>query len=185
MRSSYKAVTLIIILTFSMLTFFGPIPPGAKITYAQSETPDTQKRIDQRLSLAADKIKKVEGEKVPLQYIVVLKDSNAQASNVRALADETRVNGTTVRHVYEHALKGFAIKISNERTLQTLLKNPRVDYIQPDLRVKGFAQSLPTGVDRVDGDLSTAKSGDGGGGAVNVDIAVVDTGIDLNHPDLN
>src|SRR6476620_12313816 len=184
MRSSYKAVTLIIILTFSMLTFFGPIPPGAKIAYAHSETPDTQKRIDQRLSLAADKIRKVEGEKVPLQYIVVLKDSNAQSSNVRALADETRVNGTTVRHVYEHALKGFAIKISNERALVALLKNPRVDYIQPDLRVKGFAQSLPTGVDRVDGDLSTAKSGDGGG-AVNVDIAIVDTGIDLNHPDLN
>jgi subtilisin len=100
------------------------------------------------------------------------------------LADEARANGTTVRHVYEHALKGFAIKISNERALQTLLKNPRVDYIQPDLRVKGFAQSVPTGVDRVDGDLSTAKSGDGGG-VVNVDIAIVDTGIDLNHPDLN
>src|SRR6476659_5652665 len=184
MRSSYKAVTLIIILTFSMLTLFGPFPPGAKITYAQSETPDTQKRIDQRLSLAADKIKKVEGEKVPLQYIVVLKDSNAQASNVRALADETRVNGTTVRHVYEHALKGFAIKISNERALVALLKNPRVDYIQSDLKVKGFAQSVPTGVDRVDGDLSDAKSGDGGG-MVDVDIAIVDTGIDLTHPDLN
>lgn len=103
---------------------------------------------------------------------------------MRALADETRVNGTTVRHVYEHALKGFAIKISNDRSLQTLLKNPRVDYIQPDLKVKGFAQSVPTGVDRVDGDLSTAKSGDGGG-SVNVDIAVADTGIDLNHSDLN
>ena len=187
MSSGCKAATLIIILTFSILTYFGPFSPGAKFAAAQSETSDTdtQKRIDERLSLAADKLRKVEGEKVPLQYIVVLKDSNAQASSVRALADETRVNGTTVLHVYKHALKGFAIKISNERALQTLLKNPRVDYIQPDLRVKGFAQSLPTGVDRVDGDLSTAKSGDGGGGAVNVDIAIVDTGIDLNHPDLN
>jgi subtilisin family serine protease len=187
MRSGCKAATLIIILTFSILTYFGPFSPSAKFAAAQSDTSDTdtQKRIDERLSLAADKLRKVEGEKVPLQYIVVLKDSNAQASSVRALADEARVNGTTVRHVYEHALKGFAIKISNERALQALLKNPRVDYIQPDLRVKGFAQSLPTGVDRVDGDLSTAKSGDGGGGAVNVDIAIVDTGIDLNHPDLN
>ena len=64
----------------------------------------------------------MEGEKVPLQYIVVLKDSNAQASNVRALADEARVNGTTVRHVYEHALKGFAIKISNERSSSDTFK---------------------------------------------------------------
>ena len=93
---------------------------GRKIHAAQSDTSDTdtQKRIDERLSLAADKLRKVEGEKVPLQYIVVLKDSNAQASSVRALADEIRVNGTTVRHVYEHALKGFAIKISNERVFR-------------------------------------------------------------------
>jgi hypothetical protein len=173
MSSGCKAATLIIILMFSILTYFGPFSPGTKFATAQSDKSDTdmQKRMDERLSLVADKLRKVEGEKVPLQYIVVLKDSNAQASSVRALADEARVNGTTVRHVYEHALKGFAIKISNERALQTLLKNPRVDYIQPDLRVKGFAQSLPTGVDRVDGDLSTAKSGDGGG-AVNVDIAI-------------
>jgi subtilisin len=184
MRPGCKAVSLIIILMFSIHTYFGPFSPGAKFAAAQSETSDTQKRIDERLSLAADKLRKVEGEKVPLQYIVVLKDTNAQGGNVRDLANEARVNGTTVRHVYEHALKGFAIKISNERALQTLLKNPRVDYIQPDLKVKGFAQSVPTGVDRVDGDLSTAKSGDGGG-AVNVDIAIVDTGIDLNHPDLN
>ena len=145
---------------------------------AQPLPSDIQKRIDERLSSVADKLKRVEGEKVPLQYIVVLKDTTAQSENVRALANEVRANGTNVRHVYEHALKGFAIKISNERVLEALLKNPRVDYIQPDLKVKGFAQSIPTGVDRADGDLDSAKSGDGGG-AVNVDIAIVDTGIDL------
>jgi len=64
------------------------------------------------------------------------------------------------------------------------MKIPEVDYVEPDIKVKAFAQSLPTGIDRVDADLSSAKSGDGGG-AVNVDIAILDTGIDLSHPDLN
>ena len=50
--------------------------------------------------------------------------------------------------------------------------------------MKAFAQSLPTGVNRVDGDLSSTKSGNGKG-SVNVDIGIMDTGIDLNHPDLN
>ena len=46
------------------------------------------------------------------------------------------------------------------------------------------AEFLPFGIDRADGDLSSAKSGSGTG-TVNVDIAIIDTGIDLDHPDLN
>ena len=38
---------------------------------------------------------------------------------------------------------------------------------------------------RVDGDLSSAASGDGKGDNINADIAVLDTGIDISHPDLN
>ena len=46
-------------------------------------------------------------------------------------------------------------------------------------------QTLPTGIDRVDGELSSTLAGNGGGVDVNVDVAVIDTGIDLDHPDLN
>jgi hypothetical protein len=46
------------------------------------------------------------------------------------------------------------------------------------------AQVLPTGVDRVDGELSSTVSGNGSG-SVDVDIAIIDTGIVLSHPDLN
>ncbi len=45
-------------------------------------------------------------------------------------------------------------------------------------------QVSPTGIDRVDADLSAAKSGDGRGPPVNADIAIVDTGVN-RHPDLN
>src|SRR3712207_7487706 len=37
---------------------------------------------------------------------------------------------------------------------------------------------------RIDGELSSTASGDGAGG-VDVDVAVIDTGIDVDHPDLN
>ena len=46
------------------------------------------------------------------------------------------------------------------------------------------AQSLPTGVDRIEGDVSSTVSGDGAG-SVDLDVAVIDTGIDLDHPELN
>ena len=49
--------------------------------------------------------------------------------------------------------------------------------------MKAFAQTLPKGINRVDGDLSSTKSGDGSG-SVNADIAILDTGIDTGHPDL-
>ena len=45
-------------------------------------------------------------------------------------------------------------------------------------------QRTPTGIDRVDADLSPAKSGDGSG-AVGADIAILDTGVQRDHPDLN
>ena len=50
--------------------------------------------------------------------------------------------------------------------------------------MKAFIQTIPTGIDRTDADLSSAKSGDGTG-SVDADIAILDTGIDLTHPDLN
>lgn len=45
-------------------------------------------------------------------------------------------------------------------------------------------QPLTSGIDRIDAEQSSARSGDGAG-AVDVDVAVLDTGIDLTHPDLN
>ncbi|MEP6576141.1 MAG: S8 family serine peptidase [Nitrososphaerota archaeon] len=114
--------------------------------------------------------------------MVVLKDT--PSASVRASADEARNQGALVRHVYEHVLRGFAISIPNDRVLNTILNNPRVDYVQPDLILKAFIQTIPTGIDRTDADLSSVRSGDGTG-SMDGDIAILDTGIDLTHPDLN
>ena len=129
------------------------------------------------------KLRDVKGEKVPNQYIVVLKDNNF-LSSVSSLAGEAKSEGAALGHIYDHALHGFTIKVPNEKVLEAIMANPEVDYVQPDVKVKAFSQSLPTGINRVDGDLSSTKSGDGSG-TVNVDIGILDTGIDLSHPDLN
>jgi subtilisin len=131
----------------------------------------------------AKKLRGATGEKTPNDYIVVLKDNNF-LSSVRSSAVEAKSEGATLRHIYDHSLHGFAIRVPNDEVLEEILQIPEVAYVQPDVKVKAFVQSLPTGVNRVDGDLSSTKSGDGKG-AVNVDIGIVDTGIDLNHPDLN
>jgi subtilisin len=64
-----------------------------------------------------------------------------------------------------------------------LKADPNVAAVTPDLPVHAFAQTLPTGIDRIDGELSSTVSGNGSG-AVDVDIAIIDTGI-ASHPDLN
>ncbi len=131
------------------------------------------------------KLRDVKGEKVPNQYIVVLKDNNLfSPGKIKSLAGEATSQGAALRHIYDHALGGFAIKVPNEKALEAILKIPEVDYVEPDIKVRAFFQNLPTGIDRVDADLSSTKSGDGSG-AVNADIGILDTGIDLSHPDLN
>jgi subtilisin len=110
------------------------------------------------------------------RYIVVLKGSG----NPMALAKR---HGARVWHVYRHALRGYSASLSAAEAA-ALRADPAVAAVVADQTFQVAVQTLPTGIDRVDGELSSAVSGDGSG-VVNVDIAVVDTGIDLDHPDLN
>ena len=122
------------------------------------------------------------GDEIPNQYIVVLKN-NFQATPSET-ASAVRNSGAAVLNVYERVLKGFSIKVPNERVLASIQRNPNVAYIEQDMRVQAFDQLLPRGINRVDGDLSSTVSGNGAG-SVNTDIAIIDTGIQLSHPDLN
>ncbi|MFA7763923.1 hypothetical protein [Streptomyces sp. NRRL S-448] len=46
-------------------------------------------------------------------------------------------------------------------------------------------QCLPTWADRIDAETSSLRSGDGRGPSPDVNVAIVDTGITGNHPDLD
>jgi subtilisin len=125
------------------------------------------------------------GQVIPDQYIVVLNDDALNLRDILSeVAKKVNIEGTEILHIYEDVLNGFAISVPNERVIKVLEQSPFVDYIEKDKTVKTFAQTLPSGVNRIDGDLSFTKSGNGGG-AINTDIAILDSGIHTSHSDLN
>jgi subtilisin family serine protease len=65
-----------------------------------------------------------------------------------------------------------------------LESNPAVEKVYYDAIIPLAAQEMPTGVNRVDADRSPTISGDGNG-MTKADIAILDTGVDVTHPDLN
>jgi subtilisin len=114
-------------------------------------------------------------------YIVVLEDG---AGIPAALASQqTRTFGGKVGFVYSSALKGYSASLP-VTAVAALRRDPRVAYVTADRTLSIQAQTLPTGINRVDGELSSTVSGNGSG-SVNVDVAVIDTGISTSHPDLN
>jgi subtilisin len=114
------------------------------------------------------------------RYIVVLQDGTDTAS---VAAYHEGFAGADVTARYTHALNGYAATLS-PAALEAVKADSRVDFVSVDRPVHVDAQSLPTGINRIDGELSTTASGNGSG-SVNINVAVVDTGIDPSHPDLN
>ena len=113
------------------------------------------------------------------RYIVVLKDSADPGSTSR---DHARSYGVEVSYVYRGA-EGILGSYPDAR-VDEVRSDSRVNYVAADRDVSIAAQTLPTGINRIDGELSSTVSGNGSG-SVNVDVAAIDTGIDIDHPDLN
>lgn len=115
-------------------------------------------------------------------YIIVLKSS---VSDPNVVASEWASRHTlTKTHTYRRVFKGFSAKCSAEH-LTMLRADSRVQHISEDKKVSFTAQTLPTGVDRVNTDRNATAAIGADGGDVNADIAILDTGIDLDHPDLH
>jgi subtilisin len=113
-------------------------------------------------------------------YVVVLKGS-AGAADAQARR-AAGAFGARVSHVYRHALSGYSATLT-PGGLAALKADPGVAAVVPDRTLRIQAQSLPTGIDRIDGELSSTHSGDGSGD-VKVDVAIIDTGVGPN-PDVN
>jgi len=109
---------------------------------------------------------------VPGRYIVVLEDGVSTSDVVKG-------HGLVPEFIYDKAITGFAGPIPL-KTVENLQNDSRVKYIEKDQRVYAFAQSIPTGIDRID-----AEPSDSSNLGSSVTIAVIDTGIDLDHNDLN
>ncbi len=121
---------------------------------------------------------------IPGRYIVVLRDGAAAGQDV---GDIEREDGFVADQVYGKAIRGFAAQLSPDQ-VRKLKDDGRVASIEPDRIVTAFPQTLPTGVHRIATDQNPIAAIDGqdanGGLGLDTDIAVIDTGIQPDHPDL-
>lgn len=116
------------------------------------------------------------GKVIPNSYIVQVVDTD----DVDQVAAEVgRFTGGGIGHIYRHALRGFSIHVPSHIRPIDILAKTGVIKVEPDLEFQICQQELPTGIDRIDAELNTTPR------PVNVNIAIIDTGIDLDHPDLN
>lgn len=114
---------------------------------------------------------------IPGQYIVVFKDTVSNPGD--AASDMARKHGLGLLYIYSYAIKGYAATIPAAR-LDAVKADPRVLFVSEDREVSIGAQTLPTGIDRIDAEQTATHTNKGTG----VNVAVIDTGIDLKHPDL-
>jgi subtilisin family serine protease len=110
-------------------------------------------------------------------YIVVFYDNERDVD--RLAAEHGRAYGVSVSQLYHSALKGYAATIPQAR-LGDIRRDPQVAFVSEDRPVEAVAQTLPTGIDRIDGDLSSHYSSN----TWNIAVAVIDTGSGP-HADLN
>lgn len=129
---------------------------------------------------------------IPGKYIVVLKakpEGKGMPAAVRdkvvALLIKNGANAAAIDHIYSAALEGFSGSL-NATQLQRLASDPNVAYIEADQEIfinqksTGVtsaqpAQEIPWGITRIGG----ATDGTG------KTAWIIDSGIDLTHPDLN
>ena len=117
-------------------------------------------------------------------FIVVLQPGSTDVPGVAAgLAASARGE---LGFVYEHALQGFSIT-ATDAAAAALARNPRVAFVEPDREVTlAETQIVPTGVERIFATGNPNIDIDGVDDfRVDVDVAVIDTGVDFQHPDLD
>lgn len=107
------------------------------------------------------------------RYVVVLKPGVDRSGAVAS--DHSRAFGVQVSKIYRSALKGYAATIPADR-LASLRQDDRVEFVAPDTRVEAF-DTTGTGIRRM-------QAVDKLNNAAGVDVAVIDSGIDVDHPDL-
>jgi len=130
------------------------------------------------------------GDQIAGSFICVF-DGTVARDKVRAEAD--RAAGAGLKHVYAESIRGFSASAGSVKQLRA--RNPHIAYCEQDQEMAAIqagpfdfrelgkpsgpppAQTVPWGVIRVHGGGST--------GAGTGTAWVIDSGIDLDHPDLN
>ncbi|WP_322255777.1 S8 family serine peptidase [Brevundimonas sp.] len=144
------------------------------------------------LALALPAQAQTAGDVVPGSYVCVFKKNTVSRGSAQAEANRAvQAGGGRVRHVYSVAIQGFAADLPPQALERVTAANPNIAFCEqdrvfsiPPIRAEAKpgggggvqpAQETPWGIARVNG-----------GAAGSFATAwVIDSGIDLDHPDLN
>lgn len=135
------------------------------------------------------------GKGIADSYICVFRKGDVAPSSARgAAAEAVRRAGGSLGHVYSTALQGFSVTIPAQAAQALMDRNPNIDWCEQDQEmtlIDGIgakappgggggttqpAETTPPGITAVKGGQVYTLSGR---------AFVIDTGIDLTHPDLN
>ncbi|MEU1863888.1 S8 family serine peptidase [Streptomyces gardneri] len=115
------------------------------------------------------------------RYVVVLKNGTVAdpVSVARSAA------GVELGSVFRSALNGFSAELT-PAAVATLRNDPNVAYVEKSAVAHAHGQATPNGTVRTGAAANSGlRVGDGRDERVDVDVAVIDSGIDYTHPDLN
>jgi len=162
-----------------------------QLVHAQNSTSSNTTSTAPPLSAEVNTSKSL-GTIIPNEFIVTLRDNvtsqpQTAQSSIAALSDEAQSRGVQVASsLPEAGVLVITVPPNTVAALADIEEDPDVLTVEPN-RVQGIlGQTIPTGVDRVDAEHGrTLTSGNGTTNPVNATIAIIDTGIALDHPDLN
>ena len=160
---------------------------------------------DQKSGVVESQISSKASSQQPQNYIVVFHRNQVPGNQVgRAVSELARAHGIQPDFLYQHSISGFAATLPDVR-VQALMADRRVKSVTPDVEISLFPgpahhrpdhcggpgnscndpdngddgeesnQVIPWGIERVGGPLEKSSNR----------AWIIDTGIDLNHMDLN
>ena len=122
------------------------------------------------------------------RYIVVLKDGAVDAGT--AAAAQQGSYGLAVSTVYRNAVTGYAATMTASVAAR-LAADPGVDFVTLARQFEAPEEPTPSTQEaplwwlRIGGAASEETGSGGDSDAAGVNVAVIDSGIDGSHPDLN
>ena len=138
LQYKFRISFLVIITLFGIFLVF----PLLENTYAEeyvsksSLTTPSYQNIDSH---------QLENNNIPNQFIVYLQGDNKEESKsidpLEFYNSELKDSGTELLQVYNNVVKGFAIKVPDEKVLKELKSNPLVEYIGLDKKISAFTNS--------------------------------------------
>ena len=137
LQYKFRISFLVIITLFGIFLVF----PLLENTYAEeyvsksSLTTPSYQNIDSH---------QLENNNIPNQFIVYLRDNKEESKSIDPIEfynSELKDSGTELLQVYNNVVKGFAIKVPNEKVLKELKSNPMVEYIGLDKKISAFTNS--------------------------------------------